>query len=120
MQTTFLMPDYDEYGMSYKDRNAIQSTRQNTSGTEKGNENNRYLVINGRVEGNWKRTINSKVVELETDPLAPLNEIQQQLVQKAVSRYRSFVQPVFDHILLNQRQLLRVTQKCFTFLLSQF
>jgi hypothetical protein len=82
-QTTFLMPDYDEYGMSYKNRNALAGGRQ-------GNDYSHWLIIDGKIKGNWQQSVKNNKVEIEIIPSAPLNKTQQQSVNNAVRKYTSF------------------------------
>ena len=89
---TFLMPDYDEYGMSYKDRSVI-APKQKLTGSRSGSiVFNRMLVINGRIEGSWQRELN-KNINVNLAPFAPLSKAQQQEVEKAVQRFQSFATP---------------------------
>lgn len=93
IQTSFLMPDYDEYGMGYKDRSAIFNTTVDLSQFK--NENpifNRMLILDGRIEGTWKRVIKNNKVAVETVPFSPLSKTKQQALTKAVKKYCEFVE----------------------------
>lgn len=90
LDTTFLMPDYDEYGMSYKDRSALAV--QKIKGPRPSIVFNRMLVIDGRIEGTWQRTFNKKSTEVTLVPFSPLSKVKDQKVQKAIKRYISFGQ----------------------------
>ncbi|MDQ6480238.1 winged helix DNA-binding domain-containing protein [Dyadobacter sp. LHD-138] len=92
MQTTFLMPDYDEYGMSYKDRSSLFSLPPKILENPKLNiPYNRMIVADGQIVGSWKRTIKNKEVDVETDYFKPINKKQQAAVQRAVKKYSTFV-----------------------------
>lgn len=91
LQTTFLMPDYDEYGISYKNRSAIsiKDISPETLG-----ENAAYyhmVVIDGVMAGNWKRTIKNNTVTIITNFFILLSKQKHQAVRNAVKRYSSFV-----------------------------
>lgn len=60
-QLHFLMPDYDEYGMGYKDRSVLIEPGS------KGNKNqfDRVIIINGMIAGSWKRTLKKDTVLIE-------------------------------------------------------
>lgn len=90
-QTTFLLPDYDEYGISYKDRSAIYSIT-NAKGPSRGGNSifNHMIVVNGRLEGTWRATVKKRTVSVETVPFIPLNKSQQQKLDKAINRYTQF------------------------------
>lgn len=90
LDATFLMPDYDEYGMSYKNRSALRS--QKLDGPKASIVFNRMLVIDGKIEGTWKRTLNKKSAEVEIVPFAPLSKQQEKKVDKAVKEFQSFIQ----------------------------
>ena len=92
IQTSFLMPDYDEYGMGYKDRSAIFNTTIDLSQFK--NENpifNRMIVIDGKIEGTWKRVIKNNMVNIGTFPFGPLSKIKQKALAKAIKKYCVFV-----------------------------
>lgn len=90
MQTTFLMPDYDEYGMSYKDRSALMN-KEVFGRKEASVMYSRMIVINGLIEGTWKRVINGKKVAVETVPFVSLSKVKKQAMEKAVKKYCLFV-----------------------------
>jgi hypothetical protein len=91
LQATFLMPDYDEYGMSYKDRSHITAGRKidATSRTENP-VFNRMMVADGIIVGTWKRTVEGKKVIVETVPFSPLTKAKEQAMKKAVKRFVAF------------------------------
>lgn len=64
-QNTFLMPDYDEYEISYKNRAAISP--EHVKGLPGINPVFKHLVIvNGRIAGTWQRTIKKNGVAVHT------------------------------------------------------
>src|SRR5688572_14802451 len=71
LDSTFLMPDYDEYGMSYKDRSALTSKKLESP--RASIVFNRMLVIDGKIEGTWQRTLNKDRVDVEIVPFTPLS-----------------------------------------------
>lgn len=93
MQSSFLMPDYDEYGMGYKDRSALLTSTKIDFSQFKG-ENpffNRMIVLDGKIEGTWKRVIKNNKVSIETVPFSPLPKTKKQALTKAVKKYCAFV-----------------------------
>lgn len=98
-QTTFLLPDYDEYGISYKDRRVLFNSPadQNDAGTvsaESRDEKAAYahmLVIDGVIAGTWKRTLKTKSVRVETTPFSPLPTAKHEALLHAAQRYDSFL-----------------------------
>ncbi|HKZ68276.1 MAG TPA: winged helix DNA-binding domain-containing protein [Chitinophagaceae bacterium] len=92
IQTSFLMPDYDEYGMGYKDRSAIFNTKVDLAQFKNDNPIfNRMIIIDGKIEGTWKRVIKNNAVSIETVPFGLLSKIKQQALAKAIKKYCMFV-----------------------------
>ncbi len=93
IQSDFLMPDYDEYGMSYKDRSALFNGTVDLSLFK--NENpffNRMIILNGRIEGTWKRNFKNGKMVVETVPFKPLSKTKQQALEKAIKKYCGFIE----------------------------
>lgn len=86
VQSTFLMPDYDEYGMGYKNRDAIRHAELSGSLTY-----NRLIVVDGTIAGSWKRTINGNKVAVELPINRPLTEQQRERVAEAAGQYGQFI-----------------------------
>lgn len=89
MLMTFLMPDYDEYGISYKDRNVILHLPTGQAGVAH-TAYNRMIVIDGRIAGAWERVIESKRIVVKTTFFRSLNKREQEAVSKAAARYGVF------------------------------
>lgn len=91
-QATFLMPDYDEYGISYKNRSAILPTKS-TAAKPAAKPNfvyNRMIVADGRIIGAWKPIQDKKSLNVDTVFFQPLRKTQQAAVTKAIQRYIEF------------------------------
>ena len=93
-RTTFLMPDYDEYGISYKDRSAI-----NPHEIQALNENGRWefmrvVIVDGVTVGGWKRVETKNGIDVELNLKAKLTKAQQQSLQNAIARFKNFVNNV--------------------------
>lgn len=88
---TFLMPDYDEYGIAYKDRSALSDKYDSTS----RNENpvyNRMIVVEGRIVGSWKADAGKKGIVVKTVFFHEMSKSKIKAVNNAVERYKVFVQ----------------------------
>lgn len=91
-RSSFLMPDYDEYGIAYRDRSAIFSKEEMKLPQRGGNPVfNRMIIIEGRIAGSWRRTINNSSMKIETVPFQPLSEPKKKLLNAAVKRFSAFV-----------------------------
>lgn len=84
---TFLMPDYDEYGMSYKNRNALLSKNYRHS---ESSVYSHWLVLDGVIEGVWERIEDKKGIAAKASPFITLNKSRQKLVATALKKYRDF------------------------------
>lgn len=92
MQTSFLMPDYDEYGMGYKDRSAIFNPEKHKIALSRGNPVfNRMIIIDGKIEGTWQRMVKGKTMEVEVVPFEKLSKVKQKVLDNSVDRFRNFV-----------------------------
>lgn len=85
--STFLMPDYDEYGISYKDREVL-NPREHKGPMRNGmSVFNHLVIVDGIMAGTWTRNAKAKV---KVTLFHPLNRRQQRSLQKAVDRYEAF------------------------------
>lgn len=104
IQKTFLMPDYDEYGISYKNRGALFQPAGKNIPVERLSENTYYhmIVIDGVARGTWRRSIKNQTIVVETTSFIKLNKTKKQAVVKAVKRYCSFVGKVLRKEILKK------------------
>ena len=92
---TFFLPAFDEYCVSYKDRNAVFRPEWQGHGITSNGIFKPILVVNGMVEGLWKRTVgkNKIVVEASFFHTAPV--CSETDLAQAVQAYAAFMgQPV--------------------------
>jgi hypothetical protein len=89
-QTTFLMPDYDEYGIGYKDRSALFEKNYSKMKVHDLSPYSHMLVMDGMISGTWKTT-NNKSAEIQVTPFFPLTERKQHAITQAVQKYKSFL-----------------------------
>lgn len=92
MQSVFLLPAFDEFIISYKNRSAsllLENHRKTIS-------NNGIfwpvIVIKGKVTGLWKRVIKKDSVLIELDFFQRHNKSIQQQIKKAAAVYGRFLQ----------------------------
>lgn len=86
-QLDFLMPDYDEYGMGYKDRSVL--IEPGSSGNKK--QFDRVVIVNGMIAGSWKRTLKKDSVLLDLQLFEPY-KITDQSIQSAIEKYSKFLE----------------------------
>jgi hypothetical protein len=89
--TVYLLPGFDEYLLSYRDRGASLDPAHAKSLSSGGGVLSPTIVADGRVVGTWKRTFKKDTVVLTVTPFAPLSEAQNRALNAAVERYCRFV-----------------------------
>jgi hypothetical protein len=87
----FLLPNYDEYIVSYKDRSAAIESSDINKADPRGTIFNHTIIINGRICAIWKRTIGKNKVDIEVIPFKPLSKLNQAAVTSAAKRYAKFL-----------------------------
>ena len=85
-RATFLMPNYDEFGICYRDRSAIMGDRG------RGIVFERPFIIDGEVFGSWKPVIKNKMAEVEASFFVSLNKSQQLAATQAIKRYKRYIE----------------------------
>ncbi len=87
-----LLPNYDEYTVAYKDRSFLFDKKHppNLANRSTAIFSN-AILINGKIEGIWKRSIKNNSVIVETKSFLPFSKTKQQAVKKATKKYREFV-----------------------------
>jgi hypothetical protein len=87
----FLLPNYDEYIVSYKDRSAAINTADINKADPRGTIFNHTIIINGRIAGIWKRSFRKDTVDLEITPFAKLSKANHSAVNAAAKQYVKFL-----------------------------
>lgn len=90
-QGVWLLPDFDEYLVGYKDRSAAlrpEDQRRTNSGNGILYP---VLVVDGCVEGTWKRTARPKEVTVAVTAFRPQSKIREQDVRQAAGEYARFL-----------------------------
>jgi hypothetical protein len=83
----YLLPNYDEYTVAYKDRSDL------SPGVVIKAEDllTHTIVLDGRMVGSWKRTIKKHEVIIETRPLLLLSTEEERAIAHAAERYGIFL-----------------------------
>lgn len=83
-QVTFLMPDYDEYGMGYKNRSVLNNPKavQKTMF-------DRVVILDGMIAGSWKRTIQKDKVLIDIQDFGD-EEVSREMVA-AINKFAVFL-----------------------------
>jgi hypothetical protein len=88
----YLLPSFDEYLISYKDRTAAIDP-QHLGKVNRGLNGmfRPIIVVDGTIEGTWRREIKKGTVRLSTDPFGTLANRHMPGVRSAAHRYGSFL-----------------------------
>lgn len=82
----YLLPNYDEYGIAYRDRSAMFDSVRIPDLIF-----NHLIVIDGRVAGTWRRTLKKDGVLLEVNTFEPLRSIEARAMRAEARRYGTFL-----------------------------
>jgi hypothetical protein len=91
--TGYLLPTYDEFLLSYTDRNASIGSQleQHMKQISDRGIFRPIVVVNGQVVGVWKRTIKKDVVCVEIHPFSPLGRDEENLINQAADQFAQFL-----------------------------
>ena len=90
--TALLLPNFDEYLIAYKDRGAVVDSARAANIVARSNGAfPHHLVIDGRLAGSWRRTINGNAVLIEVAPYNKLTPVQSRAVMSAADCYGEFL-----------------------------
>lgn len=88
--TAFLLPAFDEFMVSYKNRAASLDTSLQPAAITANGIFKPIIVINGKVEGLWSRTIQKEKVAIET--IFFQSHFDSSLISNAIKNYAFFLQ----------------------------
>lgn len=89
-QSTFLIPDYDEYGISYKDRSFYHHPKWKETEVLSNANYFHAIAVDGYFGGSWNKKVSGKKIVLTTNPFSSLSKSQLSNVDKAVKAYQKF------------------------------
>jgi len=91
-RTAYLLPNYDEYFIGFKDRSAIGEVAKQAG--IKGDDPAliaHIIILDGQIVGGWRRTINKDSVRVELKPITRLTNIEHRAITDAAERYGKFL-----------------------------
>lgn len=86
-----LLPSYDEYLISYKDRTAVLDLEYYPKAFNRIGTFYPVVMHNGKVVGNWKKTVKKGRIVVETSFFNPKYRIGKELIENAANRYTGFI-----------------------------
>jgi hypothetical protein len=92
LEAAHLLPNYDEYIVSYKDRSFAINAKDISKADPRGTIFNNTIIINGKIEGIWKRVIKKNTLEVELTTFKKLSQLNLKAVEKAAKDYAEFLQ----------------------------
>jgi len=87
----YLLSTYDEYWMGYKSR-GVAVDAVHAQKIVRGQTFSSTIVLDGRVVGAWKRTIDKDMVQIQTDLFVPLEKAGEQAIAAAAELYGQFLE----------------------------
>ena len=91
--TAYLLPNYDEYIVSYTDRSQIYNSSHDKILDSRGNvlfQNT--LVVDGQVTGTWKRTLKKNEVIIELTTFSKPTKAESLAITDAIQQYGKFLE----------------------------
>jgi len=89
--TVYLLPPFDEFIISYKDRSAVLSQINNRKAVSDNGIFKPVIVAHGQVTGLWKRTIIKEKVVVETALFGKPGKSEKAAIEKAAEAYGAFI-----------------------------
>ena len=88
----YLLPNYDEYFIGFKDRSAI-GQRLRSSGLVSGGDAHiaHVVIIDGQLVGGWKRALENEMLVVQINLLTRLTKGEQRAVASATKAYGKFL-----------------------------
>ncbi|WP_343700484.1 winged helix DNA-binding domain-containing protein [Chitinophaga sp.] len=87
----FLLPGFDEYYIGYSDRGLLADTATLKELIPPNGILQPTIVVNGRIEGTWKRTVKKNVLQLEANPFSPLSNTRKKVMSKRSTEFGAFM-----------------------------
>lgn len=86
-----LLPAFDEFLISYKDRSASLSLTHNSKAVSTNGIFRPVIIIDGQVVGIWKRTKQKAKISIETSFFVPVNKTNLELIIQEAEAYGKFL-----------------------------
>ena len=91
-EEAFLLPPFDEYVVSYKDRSAVlEAVHAERVNPGANGMLSAVVVVDGQLVGTWKRSIKKNNVAVATSPFVRFSSKDLQLIRRAQERYTAFL-----------------------------
>lgn len=89
--SVYLLPNYDEYLIAYKDRDIVMPTAHpRPARVDNGPELGYHLIVDGRVAGSWRKVMKTRRAAIEVRSYWPLTTNEQQALAIEAARFATF------------------------------
>ena len=90
--TAYLLPNYDEYFIGFRDRSAIgEISAQANISSDNPALIAHVIILDGQVVGGWRRTLKKNEVIVEASLITTLTNEEKQAVAVAAERFGQFL-----------------------------
>lgn len=89
-RSVYLLPNYDEYGIAYRDREALFDGARGVLVSAAAVEFPHMLIVDRRWTGSWKRTFSATSAGIAIKPVRPLTRDEARALAVEVERYGKF------------------------------
>ena len=89
-ETAFLLPAFDEFLISYKDRSPSLAAGSQAAVITVNGIFRPVVLVNGQVAGTWKRTVKRGAIRLETELFGPVGPPARELIEHAAAAWGRF------------------------------
>lgn len=92
-RTIYLLPNYDEYLIAYKDRSTVFDSSQIAHLDARANPLFQNTIIaNGKIIGTWKRIVKKNFIDFMPTFFQPLSKSEQMRFTEATEHYEKFLE----------------------------
>lgn len=88
---TFLMPDFDEYGIAYKDKSALQSATPVSFWRNNVTQSGHWLIVDGLIQGTWDKDTVRNTTRVTTTVFSDMTKTQLRKITRAVKNYEEYI-----------------------------
>jgi hypothetical protein len=89
-RSVYLLPNYDEYGIAYRNRDALLDGARSVLVSAGATEFSHMLIVNRRWTGSWKRTFSTTTAGIDVRPVRPLKKDESRALAEEAERYGTF------------------------------
>lgn len=90
--SAFLLPAFDEFLVSYKNREAAINEEDHAKAISKNGIFWPVLVVNGKISGMWKKTVKKDLLVIEIDHFRPHSGNEKLLLTRAAEKFGHFLE----------------------------